>query len=438
MRPSIATIHQATATGPLNDAPNAVPGLPSLRFFVGVFLASSVALNLTVTIYALTEVKLLRFGILGLTSVLALRVAAHTRLSSQAMAWLASGLYACGTVVYTTDVPATVLRGSSFLALTITAFLGGFVCYRHPTLLPNRLPRRVVGLLAVLSILSFVGLVLGAPEDFYYKGLFRGVFAHSNTLGAFAALWFIVGVGVYDSQSLRRRRIVLAGLVAMAVILVASKCRAGLGATLVATACYFVTTRRVGRLLFAGVSLGTIIAVVFLVLPSASDVASQDARAVVFKGGSDDVLRSRREEWDTGWENFRARPFLGHGFGTTVGEDTGEWKLVNFGGREKCNFLIAALEETGVFGSPVMMLPVFLCLAQGFRLKRLNSRLASFPCELRSDARLSAAFWAGAVGGIVNNLGEYTLWVPGASLGGMLIFLAGAAEGLMLRTEERA
>ena len=190
--------------------------------------------------------------------------------------------------------------------------------------------------------------------------------------------------------------------------------------------------------MFAGVSLGTIATAVFLVLPSASDVATQDARAVVFKGDTDDSFLSRREEWDTGWENFLASPFLGYGFGTTVGEDTGEWKIVNFGGREKCNFVIAALEETGVFGSPIMVLPVFLCVSQGFRLKRLNSRLAGSKSELRSDARLAAAFWAGAVGGIVDNLGEYTLWVPGAALGGMLILLAGAADGLMLRTEERA
>ena len=438
MQPSILVMNQATPAAPLTEAADSLPGLRPLRFFVGLFLASSIALNLNVTIYALTEAKLFRFGIIGLTSVLALRLLRHTRLSGQAVAWLVSGLYACSTVVYTTDIPATVLRGSSFLALTITAFLGGFICYRHPTLLPNRLPRRMAGLLAVLAMPSVVGLVLGTPGDFYYKGLFRGLFSHSNTLGAFAALWFIVGVGAYDSLSLRHRRTIFVGLAAMAVILVASKCRAGLGATLVATVSYFATTRRMGRLMFAGAFLVTVAAAAFLVLPSVSDVATQDARAVVLKGDTDDPLLSRREEWDTGWENFLSSPFLGYGFGTTVGEDTGEWKLVNFGGREKCSFVIAALEETGVFGSPVMMLPVFLCVLQGFRLRRLNVRLAGSRGELRGDARLAAAFWAGAVGGIVNNLAEYTLWVPGASLGGMLIFLAGAAEGLMLRTEERA
>jgi hypothetical protein len=84
-----------------------------------------------------------------------------------------------------------------------------------------------------------------------------------------------------------------------------------------------------------------------------------------------------------------------------------------------------------------MMLPVLLCIAQGFRLKRLNFRLIGFPGNSRSDARLAAAFWAGAMGGIVDNLAEYTLWSPGSPMGGMLLFLAGAAEGLMLRTEDR-
>ena len=437
MRPSIADVHQATATAPLSVAPNAVPGFRSFGFFVGLFLASSVALSCNYLGFVWTEIKLFRYAILACTSVLALRHLRHTRLSSQGVAWLVSALYALGTVVYTSDVPATVLRGSSFMALTTGAFLGGFICYRQSAPMIDRLPGRIAGLLAVLAIPSLVGLVLGTPGDFYAKGLFRGLFCHPNTLGAFATLWLVVGLGVYDSQSLRYRRIALTGLVAMAVILLASKSRAGLAGTLVATVSYFLTTRRVGRLLFIGASLGTIATAVFLVSPSVSDVATQDTSAFLFKGGADDVLLSRREEWDTGWENFLASPFFGYGFGTTPGFDTGEWKIVDLSGREKCNFVIAALEETGVFGFPVMMLPVLLCIAQGFRLKRLNFRLIGFPGNSRSDARLAAAFWAGAMGGIVDNLAEYTLWSPGSPMGGMLLFLAGAAEGLMLRTEDR-
>jgi O-antigen ligase len=110
---------------------------------------------------------------------------------------------------------------------------------------------------------------------------------------------------------------------------------------------------------------------------------------------------------------------------------------VGLGGREKGNAFIAILEETGILGALVMCLPVVMCVFGGFRIKRLNAYLVDNPGELRNDARLAAAFWAGAMGGLVNNLAEATLWSAGSPYGGMLLFLAGASEGLVARTEHR-
>jgi O-antigen ligase len=110
---------------------------------------------------------------------------------------------------------------------------------------------------------------------------------------------------------------------------------------------------------------------------------------------------------------------------------------MGLGGREKANGFLAILEETGVLGTIVMCFPLVLCIANGFRLKRLNVHFGGMVSDLGSDARLAAAFWAGAMGGIANNLAEATMWSPGSPFGGMLLFLAGAAEGLMFRTEGR-
>ena len=436
--PSILTMRQSVAGAHLRERDGSEPQFRSLRFFVGLFLASSIALTLNYLGFAWTEIKVFRYSILGVASVLMLRFLRHTRLSSQGVAWLASALYAFATVVYTSDLPATVLRSTAFLGLTIAAFLGGFTCYRQTDSMQLRLPRRIAGLLAVLGIPSFVGLVLGAPAGFYFRGiLFRGLFCHPNTLGGFASLWLVVGVGVYDSRPLRHRRLVLAGLVAMAFVLLGSRSRGGIGGTLIVTAFYFLTTRRVGRVVFSAVSLAVLASVLFIVLPSTSYIASQEATSLVFKGESNDVLFSRRDVWEIGIENFEASPWLGHGFGTSVGEDSGEWKIVDLSGREKGNAYLAILEETGLVGSPIMVLPVGLCLLMGVRLKRLNLTLIGNARELVSDTRLATAFWAGAVGGIVNNFAESSLWSPGAPIGGLTLFLAGAAEGLMLRTEGR-
>jgi O-antigen ligase len=410
----------------------------SVRFFVGAFLAISIAVGLNLPDEAVAPVRLSRWGILACASAFVLRYLLRSPLSRQGTAWLVSGLYAAGTTVYSIEVPATVLRSTAFVALTIGAFAGGLICYREETTAPHRLPDRMGTVLALLAVPSSIGLLFSSSEYFFQAGgWFRGVFVHANTLGAFGAMWLVVGVGIYDSRLSRGRRVVLIGIVALSICMIASQSRAGLGSAIVAIALYLLVTRKMRRLFVAGLLAATLLLSMVVWLPYASEVATRETGSFIFKGYEEDVFTSRRGTWETGWANFFASPWFGHGFGTSVGEETNEWKIVNLGGREKGNAFLAILEETGLVGALVMCFPLGLSVANGVRLKRLNVRLSGTSGHFSGDARLAAAFWAAAMGGIVNNYAEATLWSPGTPFGGMLLFLAGAAEGLMIRTERR-
>ena len=409
------------------------------RFAVIGFLALSVAIALYTPEDLVVFVRMARWSFLGIASILVLTHLVRSRLSAQGTAWLAGGLYAAGTLVYSIDLPATVLRSFTFLCLAIAAFTGGSLCYRYRSSVPNRFPDQIGIILVLLGVPSSIGLALHYPTSFFMGAdLFRGVFVHANTLGAFASIWLVVGVGVYDSHSTHHRRMMAVGLIAMTVCLVASRCRAGLGGSLIAIMFYVILTRQLRRVILVGMLAGTVLLVTFILLPYASDVATRESADFVFKGAEDnDVLVSRRDVWEKGFDNVLESPWFGYGFGTSVGEEPGGWKLYGLGSREKGNAIIAILEETGIFGTIILCFPLGICVVQGFRIRRLNLHLAANSRHLTSDARLTAAFWAAAMGGIANNLAEATLWSPGSPFGGMLLFFAGAAEGLLYRTEGR-
>lgn len=408
----------------------------ALRFFVGAFLASSIAICLTEGLTPAMQIA--RWILLACASALSVGHLIRTRVSLQMVAWLLSGIYAMGTLLYTIDIPTTTLRSLAFFSLTLGAFAGGFLCYRSSSSPGHRLPNRIALLLVMLAVPSLAGFLLGYPAAFFFRnGEFRGLFCHPNTLGAFGALWLVIGVAAFDGRLSRHRYLPAVGTIAMALCLLPSRSRAGMGGAAIGILLYWVLTRRLGRIAFAASSIASLLAMTYIVAPHTVSDTQSEVRRIVFKGYEEDVFASRRGPWEIGMENFLASPLLGHGFGTSVGMEVHEWRFVNLSAREKGNSYLAILEETGVLGAIVMGLPILLHLLGGFRVKRLNSHLASVPGVLRGDARLAAAFWAAAVAGLANNYAEATLWSAGSPFGGMLLFFAGASEGLTARTEER-
>lgn len=412
--------------------------LGPIRLWITIYVTVSIASLLGIFPDRIgTMIRLARWACILVTAMLVLGNVVHSRLSKQGAAWIVSAVYGLATAVYSIDLPSTVLRGASFLALTVAAFAGSFAFYSQGGAGAIRLTSRLTALICGLSFISLAGLITGQPAIFFHiNGLFKGVFGHPNALGAFTSQWLVVLLAVHEGRFLRHRKTLVAGMIALAVCAVASRSRAGVGSSLIALMSYLLITRDVGRL-FVGLMLcSTVLLSAFIMLPYASDEATRESADFIYKGGDEDVLVSRREVWETGWDNFFASPWIGHGFGTSVGEETREWKLVGLGGREKGNAVLAILEETGALGALVMCLPILLSLIEGFRIRRLNLLVGGRGGALRGHARLAAGFWAGVVGGLANNMAEATLWSPGLAFGGFLLFLAGAAAGLTAQIAE--
>ena len=381
--------------------------------------------------------RVLRWPVLAITAFFALTSIRVSQRSVRAIAWLASGMYAFTTVLYSVDLPATVLRSVAFVATVVGVFWGGrtLVMIREGTVV-----RLLTAGATVCLALSAGGVVLqlaGVGEVFHLgTPLFCGLYVHPNTLGAVIPLWVPVALFWLDHSRKRpwTRRLIASALLLAAIALVQSKSRSGMGATVVGAVAYYLATRRVGRLAGVGLVLLALGVLVGGLVPGVLGEARDASAELVYKGRDDDVLGSRRDVMDGSTDNFMRSPWFGFGFGSSPGEVKGEseWKLVGLAGREKGNAYLALLEEVGAVGTAVLTLPVALFLLSWRRLVRMNR------CGGTPRAAVAAAAWAGAFAGLVHNNGEATLWSPGATFGAMLLLLAGVSDGILSHPDARA
>ncbi len=379
-----------------------------------------------------TTAPLLRWLALALAAIVALASSRRVRPSAAALAWLLSGMYAFGTLVYSFDVPATVLRSVAFTATVVAAFWAGRIVTMSRQVSTHRV--MVAGALWCTALAAGgVALQFAGVGDVFYHGtpLFRALYVHPNTLGAVVPMWVPAALWWRDVSPARSwtRRLVGALLAATALALVESKARSGIGATVAGVSAYYLATRNVTKL--AGViavlvALGGLAAIVAPRILGESRDASE---ALIYKGSDGDLLASRRGTVETSLANFERSPWFGYGFGTSFGATDGEseWTIRGLSGREKGNAYAGELEEVGGIGTVVMLVPVLLFLSSWRSLMKMkrNARQSG------ADLALAAAAWAGAFAGLVHNNGEATLWSPGTPFGATLLLLAGIADGLL-------
>jgi O-antigen ligase len=372
--------------------------------------------------------RLARWPAMGITAGVALATF-RSRPSVQAVAWLASGLYAFATILYSFDLPATVLRSVAFTASVVALFWGG----RTLVLLREGSAIRTAKVSAAACLLLTAGGVaaqVAGVGDVFHRGspLFCGLYVHPNTLGAVIPLWVPVTLFLYDFSPKRRaaRRLLLLSLALAAIALVESKSRTGMSATIVGVAAYFLATRKLSRLAGVGLVLLGLSVLVAGFVPGVLGEAREASVELVYKGRDDDVLRSRRGVMEGSLDNFAESPWFGFGFGSSPGAvHQSNWTAQDLAGREKGNAYLALLEEVGAVGTAVLTLPIALFLLSWRRLVQMN-RSSRTP-----RAAFAAAAWAGAFAGLVHNNGEATLWSAGATFGAMLLFLAGLADGIL-------
>lgn len=380
-----------------------------------------------------------RWGVLALLALMVLLSPARTGLSNATGLWTLSAIYALGTALYTIDPPATVLRGASFVALCVGVFAGGERLGVAAPRAAERLVRVAAYAVGAVMLLSVASWALRIGFAFHEgSGLFRGVFAHANSLGAVSAVWTVLLLPTREQSRGWGRALTNTMLGAAILATLLSSSRSGVLSAGLACGVYLALTRRMGRIAavsFAAVSLGV---GVLAVSPGVIQEVSSQSRTFLLKGAKDeDLLHSRRGVVEVGWENFLLSPYVGHGFGTSFGEvENSEWKIANLSGREKGNAVIAVLEETGVIGAFALFAPVVFILSRFNALRVLVSRHRDDGGAAAGNlARTALVCWCAALGGFLNNMAEATLWSPGAQFGGMLLLFAGLAEGLRRHAE---
>lgn len=405
------------------------------RLLVAGFLlswASSLA-SWLVGSEALMVAKVLRWPVLGLGAFVSLMHLGIRRIPAQSYLWLLSGLYALGTVVYSFDYVATLTRAGAFIATLLAMQWGGYVLAREST---TESITRTLAFFTHLLMLSMAASVLagviglvGARQG----PLLRGVFGHANTLGALGALGFPVAVAWREMAPSRIKRSVLTGgLLAWLAAMYLSGCRAGAFSALGGAALYVLLTQPTRKLVLPGIAAAFLSLGWFVFSPESTLRAESKGTEFVFKGKSGDLLASRRGPLETTMDNFEQSPWVGHGFGTSVGfsEGPSEWAVVGLSGREKGNAYAAALEEVGVVGAVVLFAPLLALLAAVRKMSRTRGLLDPIRW------RWAVAAWSAAVAGLVNNAAEATLWSPGATFSAVLLGLSGLASGLV-ETDEK-
>ena len=229
-------------------------------------------------------------------------------------------------------------------------------------------------------------------------GYFAGPFGNPNSLGAFIAMvtpvLLLYLVRSFDkAPQIRAANILL--IVAYFIFLFMSRSRAGLGAAFFACGwwLYFAHRRAFGVFLGGAVVTAVIVGLYF---PENVQSASQ---IYIYKGSSY-VLKSRADLLRATWEASKESPLVGVGFGVSKGYSE-DWKFAfesGAAGREKGNSFLGLIEEVGLIGSGLVLLPLaWLLVTATQRLMNLR-RLHQMGEEFWVILTLSACL----VGGLAN------------------------------------
>lgn len=272
-----------------------------------------------------------------------------------------------------------------------------------------------------LCIVGISALTLAVPAVAYQliPGSLQGIFNHPQSLGTFVApicAWSVAGVMAIRGGS-RPLYISIVVLTTGVMLLSLARTAAVASAAGIVIACVTPFLRRAsasggiasaGRVFVMAIIASAAIGAVALSIEGLDEAVN----GFVLKRNSPNVessfyeSRGKAIEWQ--WRNFRAKPWLGNGFGVFP---DGEFRagIVEVYGIpvsapvEKGFFPTAILEETGVLGGALFLLLLVMLARQVHR---------------NVDVRWIAAFWAA----VIINTGEAVILAPGGV--GLYIWIA--------------
>jgi O-antigen ligase len=170
------------------------------------------------------------------------------------------------------------------------------------------------------------------------------------------------------------------------------------------------------RKVFARFVVGALLTAIILFVYFPAYVESMN-RVYVQKGSSY-VLRSREKLLEDSWQAAMDSPVIGVGFGVSKGySEDWEFRFESGGaGREKMNSILATIEEVGIVGATLLLLPLAWVVVTSARRLLLIRRFHPSAPEFWTILTLSACL----IGGLTNSLSE--AWLTSAGFYSAIMF----------------
>ena len=314
--------------------------------------------------------------------------------------------YAALSGLFSVNGFLTLLKAGAFGSLLLAVVLYGRLESQHESGSSCKLVEQFywcAALVAAGCILTVLHFLPPSP------GYFEGPFGNPNSLAAFISL---VGPVLLLKlvQSLHQspvRIIVCAALgLVLLVFLLMSRSRTGMVATFLACSWWLFFSYRKIFVLFVGGALLSAV-VMWMYFPGYVQSLNQ---TYVQKGNSY-VLLSRAALLQDSWDAAKESPLVGAGFGVTKGYSE-DWEFgyeTGDAGREKMNSFLALVEEVGIVGATLLVLPIVWVLVRVFRRLMLFRMFHSSTEEFWILLTLSACL----VGGLADASGEAWLTAAG-------------------------
>lgn len=231
------------------------------------------------------------------------------------LAWALVPIYIALTALYAPEPYLSLSAGLAHLALLLFAWR---MVKRHGQ---TRTALAVViagAIICALSIFVFYALpdlgrsvvdsLSGDPG-----GRMRGVTAQPNSLGSISALTFLLAVMYFRTFTARQRVFVIGAIGFAAFCLVYSDSRTSILALLLCLALWWLCRANAALNLFAVVGIALVACLSIAFVPDVTALLSREgARA-------DDLstFNGRWEIWTVAWENIKAQPIVGQGYGSS-------------------------------------------------------------------------------------------------------------------------
>jgi O-antigen ligase len=316
------------------------------------------------------------------------------------LAWpLALLLCLCFLSILWSDMPAVTARRTAALGGTLLAG-----CYIGLRCRQSELLDILFRAVAVVMLASLVLALLVPPMGLDPEGRLRGVFAHKNSAGTFAAFGLLVASLRLTSRGLKANAASLAVVAACLVTLLLSRSAAPAAIILLPLLIAFCQgqARTVVFLLvvIAGVLVGMLLPVI---APAVGRLAIYLGRDADFSG--------RTAVWEFALEYLSRKPWLGFGFGTFWNGPAGiifaQWTRYPVPHAHN-GFLQLAL-DVGMVGVVVMFFAIAAAVRATVALCATDTATARWAMSF-------IAFY------LLSNLAEASLWEPN----GFLTFLFAA------------